>query len=51
VYIPHVTDSETVFKTFRGAPRPYGKAIALANAAFLLRVSRNEETGTVVERA
>ena len=48
VYIPLVTDSETVFKTFGGAPRPHSEAIALASATFLLRVSRSEETGAVV---
>lgn len=28
-------EQSTVFKSFRGAPRPYGNAVAYANAAFL----------------
>lgn len=30
---------KTVFKSFRGAPRPFGNAVSYTNAAFLARVS------------
>lgn len=49
VYIP--LETEVVFKSFRGAPRPYGNAISLANAAFFVKVARSEERGVVVESA
>ena len=49
VYIPLESGpTETVFKTFRGAPRPYGNALSFANAAFLVQVSRSEQNRTVV---
>ncbi|KAG0560330.1 hypothetical protein KC19_10G172500 [Ceratodon purpureus] len=53
VYIPLISDSKTdskiVFKSYRGAPRPYGNAVSYGNAAFLANVSRNEKDETVIE--
>lgn len=49
VYIPLISGSKTVFKSFRGAPRPYGNAVSYGNAAFLANVSMNQKDGTVIE--
>jgi CO/xanthine dehydrogenase FAD-binding subunit len=38
-----------VFKSFRGAPRPYGNAVSYGNGAFLANVSRGWKDGTVIE--
>lgn len=47
VYIP--LDGTGVFRTYRGAPRPYGNAISFGNAAFFARVLRNGHQGIVIE--
>lgn len=39
---------KTVFKSFRGAPRPFGNAVSYTNAAFLARVSSGSY-GVVIE--
>lgn len=51
IHIPLSCDFKTVFRTYRGAPRPYGNAISYANAAFLATVSRSDDGLCVVESA
>ena len=47
--IPLVCSSKTVFKSFRGAPRPYGNTVSYCNAAFLTNVLRDGKNDTVIE--
>ncbi|KAG0601086.1 hypothetical protein M758_11G082900 [Ceratodon purpureus] len=47
VYIP--LDDTSHFRTYRGAPRPYGNAISYGNAAFFAHVLRNGHQGIVIE--
>ncbi|KAG0608809.1 hypothetical protein M758_8G134400 [Ceratodon purpureus] len=49
IHIPLTSNTTTIFKTYRGAPRPYGNAVSYANAAFLASVSRNAEGVAVIE--